>query len=223
VTRVKICGIQEPDAAVAAAEAGADFIGLVFAPSRRQVTLSQAGEIVTAVKGSSNKVAVVGVFVNLPAVEVNRIAAALNLDWVQLSGDESWEYCQGVDRPVIKVVHVGRGQSGDEVIGLLEDGDRVLASGRHIYLLDTSVPGSYGGTGIAFDWQQARQPAARFPVIIAGGLTPENVATAIELTVPWGVDVSSGVEVAGRKDIARIEAFITAVRKIDEFKQPAVT
>jgi phosphoribosylanthranilate isomerase len=220
--RVKVCGIQEPVDALATATAGADFIGMVFAPSRRQVTLTQAQEIVAAVKYGDNEVALVGVFANLPVAEVNRIADTLSLDWVQLSGDESWEYCCDLNRPVIKAVHISRGQSVDEVFTILEDGARVLSAGNYIYLLDTRVPGSYGGTGVAFNWQQARSPAARFPVIVAGGLTPENVAAAIEIAEPWGVDVSSGVEVAGHKDIARIEEFITAVRKIDEPKQPAV-
>ncbi len=216
MTRVKICGIKQKAHASAVIEAGADFIGLVFAPSQRQVTLAQAQDIVGAVKKYSEAIAVVGVFVNMPAYEVNRIANSCNLDWVQLSGDEPWEYCHQITKPLIKAVRIKGGQHPEEICADLSAEARVLASQRYIYLLDSQVKGKYGGTGITFDWSLARQAAEHFPVIIAGGLTPENVAQAIKIVAPWGVDVSSGVEVGGVKDIVKIRTFIEAVRRADD-------
>ena len=216
MTRVKICGISQQAHALAVIEAGADFIGLVFAPSQRQVNLPQAQDIVGEVKKHSEAIEAVGVFVNMPADEVNQIASSCNLDWVQLSGDEPWEYCHQITMPVIKAVRIKEGQQAEEICADLASGARVLASKRHIYLLDSQVKGKYGGTGMTFDWSLARQAAEQFPVIIAGGLTPENVAQAIEMSAPWGVDVSSGVEVDGVKDITKIRTFMEAVRRADD-------
>jgi phosphoribosylanthranilate isomerase len=219
MTRVKICGIKQTADALAVVEAGGDFIGLVFAPSQRQVTPVQAGEIVSAVKNHSHAIEVVGVFVNMPALEVNMIATSCNLDWVQLSGDEPWEYCRQVTKPLIKAVRVRQGQRPERICATLATGEQMLSSQRHLYLLDSQVKGRYGGTGTTFDWSLARQVAERFPVIIAGGLTPENVAQVIDTVAPWGVDVSSGVEVGGVKDIGKIRAFIEAVRRADDSKR----
>jgi len=218
MTRVKICGIRDNARALAAIEAGSNFIGLVFAPSPRQVTPAQAGEIVSAVKKCSQATAVVGVFVNMPASEVNRIASSCHLDWVQLSGDESWEYCRQITKPLIKTVRIKPRQRPEEIGEDLATGVRALSSQRCVYLLDSQVKGKYGGTGMTFDWSLARPAAEQFPVIIAGGLTPENVAQAIEMVAPWGVDVASGVETGGVKDIAKIRAFIEAVRRADDNK-----
>ena len=218
MTWVKICGIRDKAHALAAIEAGSNFIGLVFAPSQRQVTPAQAGEIVSAVKKCSEATVVVGVFVNMPASEVNRTAHSCNLDWVQLSGDESWEYCRQITKPLIKAIRIKPGQRPEQICKDLATGVRVLSSQRCVYLLDSQVKGKYGGTGMTFDWSLARQAAEQFPVIIAGGLTPENVAQAIEMVVPWGVDVASGVETGGVKDIAKIRAFIEAVRRADDNK-----
>jgi phosphoribosylanthranilate isomerase len=219
MTRVKICGIREKAHALAVIEAGGDFIGLVFAPSRRQVTPARAGEIVNAAKSRSDAIDTVGVFVNMPATEVNNIAGSCNLDWVQLSGDESWEYCRQISRPVIKAIRIKQGQSPEQILADLASGAKILTSKKYLYLLDSEVEGRYGGTGTAFDWTLAQQAAEKFPVIIAGGLTPQNVAEVIEMVAPWGVDVSSGVETGGVKDIAKIKAFIEAVRKADDSKR----
>ena len=216
MTRVKICGIKQAADALAVVEAGGDLIGLVFAPSRRQVTPAQAGEIVSAVKGHSRAIEVVGVFVNMPAPEVNMIASSCHLDWVQLSGDEPWEYCRQIARPLIKAVRIRQGQRPESIGANLATGEQVLSSQKHLYLLDSQVKGRYGGTGISFDWSLARPVAEQFPVIIAGGLNPDNVARVIEMVAPWGVDVSSGVEAGGAKDIGKIRAFIEAVRRADD-------
>jgi len=214
MTHIKICGIKNKVHALAAAEAGADFIGLVFAQSRRQVTPDEACEIVNAIKKNSCPVKIVGVFVNTPASQVNACADLCHLDWIQLSGDETWEYCLKVNRPIIKAVRLGE-QSSDDICAELALGAKILSTQVFVGLLDSEVKGKYGGTGIAFDWSLAKLVAMRFPVIMAGGLTPENVAEAIQIVAPWGVDVSSGVEVEGVKDAAKIRAFIEAVRKTD--------
>jgi phosphoribosylanthranilate isomerase len=220
MTRVKICGIRDKNHALAAVEAGADFIGLVVAPSKRQVTPTKACEIASAVKKSSDATKVVGVFVNAPASQVNEIADFCALDCVQLSGDESWEYCREVVEPVIKAIRIGQ-QSPEELYAELSAGDELLPHQRFITLLDSQVEGKYGGTGESFNWNLAQQVAKRFPVIIAGGLDPKNVARLIERVRPWGVDVSSGVETGGVKDIAKIRMFIKEVRKADERRQAA--
>jgi len=211
MTRIKICGIRDENHALAAVEAGADFIGLVFAPSKRQVTPTKACEIASAVKKSSDATKVVGVFVNAPASQVNEIADFCALDWVQLSGNESWEYCREVVEPVIKAIRIGQ-QSPEELYAELSAGGELLPLQRFITLLDSQIEGKYGGTGESFNWNIARQVAKRFPIIIAGGLDPENVARLIETVRPWGVDVSSGVETNGLKDASKIRAFVKAVR-----------
>ena len=214
MTKVKICGISEAEHALAAAEAGADFIGLVFAPSKRQVTVDKAREIILALKRLPSPPLVVGVFVNTPAHEVNRIADYCRLDWVQLSGDEPWEYCKDIERPIIKAIHVPNWEHEEEILDNLSIGQKLLKGRAFICLLDSHVEGSYGGTGQTFDWGLAGQVSQRFTVIIAGGLSAENVGQAIRLVQPWGVDVSSGVETDGVKDISKIKTFIEAVRKI---------
>ncbi len=210
MTRVKICGITDVSHARAAIEAGADLIGVVFAPSPRQVTPKKAREIAAAVK--KYNVPVVGVFVNMPAATVNRVASSCGLDWVQLSGDESWEYCQQIEKPLIKAIHVSPKWDERELLAHLEDGEQQLDSRPPVYLLDTLVEGKYGGTGQAFAWQIAKRAVAKYPVIIAGGLHPGNVGRVVSRLRPWGVDVSSGVESEGVKDVDKIKAFIQAVR-----------
>ena len=214
MTQVKICGIKDEVHALAAAKAGADFIGLVFAPSQRQVNTNEARQIVDAIKKSGCAVKIVGVFVNVPASQVNTCADLCHLDWVQLSGDEPWKYCLKLNRPIIKAVRLGR-QSSHDICAELASAAKMLSTQMYVALLDSEVKGQYGGTGTCIDWGLAQLVAARFPVMIAGGLTPENVAEAIQMVAPWGVDVSSGVEVAGVKDVAKIRAFIEAAWRAD--------
>jgi phosphoribosylanthranilate isomerase len=217
MTRIKICGIRDKPHALAAVEAGADFIGLVFAPSQRQVNPDKAREIASAFNKSSDTTKMVGVFVNTPSSQVNELADFCALDWVQLSGDESWEYCREVVRPVIKAIRIDR-QSPEDLSAELSAGSKLLPAQGFITLLDSRVEGKYGGTGESFNWNLAQEVAKKFPVIIAGGLDPKNVARLIERVAPWGVDVSSGVETGGIKDTSKIKAFIEAVRKADEKK-----
>jgi phosphoribosylanthranilate isomerase len=211
MTRIKICGITDETNALAAADAGADFIGLVFAHSKRQVIPARAREIADAVKKSSAATKVVGVFVNAPVFQINEIADFCALDVVQLSGNESWEDCRKIANPIIKAIRVGR-QPLEDICAELSAASRLLARRRFITLLDSEVEGKYGGTGESFNWDLAKEVAKKYPVIIAGGLDPQNVAMLIKRVSPWGVDVSSGVESNGVKDASKIRAFIEAVR-----------
>lgn len=211
MTRVKICGITDVTHAQAAAEAGADLIGVVFAPSPRRVTPEKAKAIAAAAK--EHGLPVVGVFVNTLAAEVNSLAADCGLDWVQLSGDEDTDCCRQVRRPLIKAIHIAPDWNEERLLTHLESRQRELRHHPPIYLLDTHVEEKYGGTGKAFSWDIARPAAEKYPVIIAGGLDPENVGRVVTELKPWGVDVSSGVESGGTKDIEKIKAFVAAVRR----------
>jgi phosphoribosylanthranilate isomerase len=212
MTKVKICGISDKKHAIAAIEAGADFIGMVFAQSIRQVTPEQAKKIVDAIKQTSDTVKTVGVFVNMPAAQVNRIAKDCGLDLVQLSGNESWEYCTDIEKPIIKAIHV-RNQSEDDIIRTVISGIDVAVDNLYIVLLDTHVEGKYGGTGKSFDWELAESISQQYPVIVAGGLDPYNVREVIGKLKPWGVDVSSGVETEGAKDMAKLKKFVEEAKK----------
>jgi phosphoribosylanthranilate isomerase len=216
VTRIKICGVSDIDSAVVAGRAGADFLGLVFAPSRRRVPVEEARQIVKAVGQLEEPPETVGLFVNAPVKDVNEIAEYCNLNRVQLSGDETWQYCQEIARPVIKVLHVSPYSTGAGLTTEIEKGYQSLSAQRLTCLLDSSIRGAYGGTGETFNWQIAKTLSARFPLVIAGGLTPDNVNRLINEIHPWGVDVSSGVETDGKKDKHKIKAFIEMVLKTDK-------
>jgi phosphoribosylanthranilate isomerase len=211
VTQIKICGLTDIETALAAAQADADLLGMVFAPSKRQVQSKMARQITSVIHQSGVKIQVVGVFVNLPSSEVNRVAEYCSLDWVQLSGDETWQYCNEIERPFIKVVHADDGAI--EILSSVKTGQEVLAEKQHIILLDAPAKGAYGGTGETFNWQLAAEVSKKYPVMIAGGLTASNVTRLIKEVKPWGVDVSSGVETEGRKDISKIKEFIRKVRE----------
>ncbi|SMC75460.1 phosphoribosylanthranilate isomerase [Sporomusa malonica] len=185
---------------MAAREFGADLIGLVFAESRRRVTVEEARKIACQTPG----ICKVGVFVNAPLTEVQSIARECQLDYVQLHGDESPEYCSLVGYPVIKAFSIRPGFSSEIFKGY-------QASWT---LFDTFSAGQQGGTGKAFDWQEAQALVCQTPrpFMVAGGLTPDNVGEAIQILTPDGVDVSGGVETNKVKDLAKIERFIAAVR-----------
>ena len=201
--KVKICGLRDLANARAAVEAGVDFVGFVFAPTRRYVSPETVAAIVRAVPGS---VQTVGLFVNESAATIRSIARDCGLDYVQLCGDETPAFCRSLGVPAVKSLRV----RGPEVIDEVERYAEVVAW----CVLDGFQPRSYGGSGTSFDWGVARPIAQRFQVMVAGGLTPGNVGTAIGLAQPWGVDVSSGVETDGQKDAAKIVEFVAAVRGV---------
>lgn len=204
VVRSKICGITRVEDALAAVDAGADAIGLVFyAKSPRAVTVPQAQAILAALPPF---VTTVGLFVDCQRSELNAILDAVPLDLLQFHGDESPAACEGFRRPYIKALRVKPGDDIAARIGLYGSAAGVL--------LDTFVPGVPGGTGEAFDWSLVPQGLS-VPIILAGGLTPENVRAAIEQVRPYAVDVSGGVEASkGLKDSDKIHAFVRAVRSV---------
>lgn len=200
--RVKMCGMKTVSAALAAEEAGADYIGFVFAEkSRRFVAPKAAQEIARELRHAQK----VGVFVDAPMDEVNAIAALVGLDYVQLHGHETAETARGSERPVIKAYRYG-----DDF-----DVDAANKYPAEIILVDSYLQGAAGGTGTVFAWQEAPREIARItkPVLIAGGITAENVGEAAVIFHPFGVDVSGGLEEQGEKSEEKIRAFMEAVRR----------
>lgn len=214
--RVKICSIQDASHAFAAAEAGADYVGLNFVPgARRCLSEQKATQIVKAYrqKHGRGRPRLVGVFASQPLEEVNRILDDCDLDMAQLSGNEPLDYCRAVGRPVIKAVHVPLGLPFQQVVSALEIILAKLESSNIMSLLDPAVAGAHGGTGATFDWNIAKELAPLHQFLMGGGLTPENVGQAVREVGPWGVDVSSGVETNGVKDVGKIRAFVEAAKK----------
>jgi phosphoribosylanthranilate isomerase len=222
VTLVKICGVSEPRHARAAASCGADFVGVVFAPSHRQVTMGQAARIADALgrrpdppadasvesvesRLGYGKPLLVGVFADQDVDTINAIAEEVGLDLIQLSGSEPWDVCALLARPVLKCLKVHPGQSASQVL--------VEVRAGALLLLDPYVEGSYGGAGVTLDWEVAGAVAKERRVMLAGGLRPENVGLAVQAVHPWAVDVSSGVETEGVKDTAKIREFIKAAKR----------
>jgi indole-3-glycerol phosphate synthase/phosphoribosylanthranilate isomerase/anthranilate synthase/indole-3-glycerol phosphate synthase/phosphoribosylanthranilate isomerase len=210
-TQVKICGLKTPEFIDAAVEAGTDMLGFIFyKPSHRYIQPEQIPALLSASQSYAQPGQggvlpdLVGVFVNEDANYINDVTEQVGLHYVQLHGTESPEFCQQINRPVIKA------------LPLKETTDRELlkeyASVTWRLLLDTPTS-AWGGTGFTSDWDRARQIAREHKILLAGGLTPENIVQAIEQVHPWGVDVSSGVETAKQKDTTKIRAFLEQVRQ----------
>ena len=204
-TRIKICGIRDPEMARHASQCGTDAIGLNFyQPSPRYVAPEQAAKVAQALPPY---VMAVGLFVNSPADEIRDVLARVQLQMLQFQGDESVEFCESFGMPYVRAVRMEEGTD------LIEYAGR-FARARAL-LLDAHVPGLAGGTGRTFDWK-AIPKALPIPVILSGGLTVENVGRAVREVKPWAVDVSSGVEAErGVKDPRKIEEFIRSVRRED--------
>ena len=220
MTRFKICGITRSAHAIAATDAGADFIGLLFAPSSRQLSRDQARDLVREARSQRPSIGqrprVVGVFVNTPAEEINETAEYCGLDWIQIHGDETLEDCSAIQRPVLKVVRIPADAPAEELLSRLNQELRAIVERGYTPMLDSVSTGRYyGGSGRPFDWKVAAELAERYRFVLSGGLSPENVAPAIGQIRPWGVDVSSGVETEGAKDIYKIKAFARAVAEAD--------
>jgi len=200
--RIKICGVTRLEDALAAARLGADALGFNFWPgSKRHLTAAAARRIISRLPPF---VTPVGVFVNQAEGELRAIAAESGIQVFQLHGDEPPELCSRLPLPVVKAIPV------DQVRTL----SKLLSYEVQAFLLDTPSRG-YGGSGEPFDWSLAEGVSEVAPVILAGGLTPENVADAVRAVRPWAVDVASGVESSpGVKDPERMSRFITAVREV---------
>jgi phosphoribosylanthranilate isomerase len=212
---VKTCGIMRVDHALAAAEAGASMIGLIFAQSRRRITVEMARAVRQAIDGLKHRSLLVGVFVNESAPTIVDIAERVGLDVIQLSGDETPIEVVECARhyPVLKAL---RFPAGIEVQTALADFGRyrdLVPVGRLRFLADTFHEGAYGGTGRLADWGIAAELARHENIMLAGGLTPRNVAHAVSEVGPWGVDVSSGIERDGTKDSRLIRAFVMSAKQ----------
>ena len=211
-TQIKICGLRDASSAVVAADAGANYLGFNFVDgSKRQITAENCIAVLDEyrwTKKPQNDQFIVGLFRNQDPSEVNQIARAVGFDYLQLCGSEDADYISKIELPVFKQVFVkpewSTGDVDSEVSPFLDAG--------HGIVLDSFAKGFLGGSGKTFDWESAETVANREKVLLAGGLNPENVQSAITQLSPWGVDVASGVEIDGVKDPNRIRAFIEAVR-----------
>jgi phosphoribosylanthranilate isomerase len=204
MVHVKICGITTVEDARAAVEAGADALGFVFyPPSPRYVTPEQAAQMIRTLPPF---VTTVGLFVDMTLDAINEMAARCGLDRIQLHGHETPAFCRQVTRPVIKAFRIKNAES------LTSVPDYKVSA----YLLDAYVEGALpGGTGASFSWELAARAKPHGPVILDGGLTPENIAAAIAQIRPYGVDVSTGVERApGIKDRRKMRQFIARAKAV---------
>jgi phosphoribosylanthranilate isomerase len=209
--KVKIDGLRTVEAALVAAEAGADFMGFVFVEGvRRQLQPDEGAAIIAEYRASApaSGPKITGLFRDQPLEWVNEVADRAGLDIVQLTGDEDAAYASQIKRPVFRQVHV-RPETTHEQLEIIVQAH--LAAGRSV-VLDRYDPKTPGGAGKVFDWSVAEGIACRERVLLAGGLDQDNVAKAVRQLRPWGVDVSSGVETDGQKDHGKIKAFIKAAR-----------
>ena len=202
MTKIKICGIKTVNDALAAMEAGADILGFNFYPkSPRYIGVGQCRDIMSVMRKHSH-IMFVGVFVNASPEQARAVMHTCALGLAQLHGDETAELVQSFDGRAFKAFR-----------GVPESPDGFVRDEAPAFLVDAAVKGAYGGTGTTADWGSAAELAKHYPFLLAGGLTPENVAEAVRRVQPWGVDVASGVESSpGVKDPVKMSAFVKAVR-----------
>lgn len=209
-TKVKICGLTTLEDARFASGALADYLGFIFYDgSPRYVEPAKAGAIINWIEGPEK----VGVFVNQPLDDVNSIAKQTGIDLVQLHGNESPEYCDLVDLPVIKAIHINEETSPDDIKIKME----AYHSVTDYFLFDTKTDGQWGGTGMVFDWKLLHDVTDEKPFFLSGGLNVDNIKEAIEIVSPTAVDLSSGLEESpGLKDFDKMEQFFDLMREIWE-------
>ena len=221
MTKFKICGLRDLDNALAAAESGASFLGFVFVEGvRRQLALELGADLIAQTRNSvkrmdgvsENPPRIVGLFANQTAEFINSVARECSLDYAQLCGDEPPEFWDDLILPVIRQVKVREDLGRAAARSLAESQACQALDAGHMALLDKHEAGKLGGTGVAFDWSIAADLDLGEDVLLAGGLTPDNVAQAISVARPWCVDVSTGVETDGIKDAAKIRAFAQSVK-----------
>ncbi len=206
MTIVKICGIKTLTDALAAIEAGADYLGFNFYPkSVRFIEKSACAEITSVLKREHPQVRLVGVFVNSSVEEIKDILQFCVLDLAQLHGNETPEIFAQLAPHAFRAFR-----------GIPESNTGYERSEAPFMLIDAAVKGVYGGSGVTADWAAAAELAKKYPLLLAGGLTPENVADAVRQVQPWGVDVASGVESApGEKDAGKMVQFVKEVKRLE--------
>jgi phosphoribosylanthranilate isomerase len=206
MTKIKICGIKTVTDALTAMDAGADLIGFNFYPkSPRYIDAGRCRDIMSVMRRFGH-ITYVGVFVNASFGEIWATMDTCGLNLAQLHGDESSDLLDQLGAKAFKAFR-----------GIPESVDGFARSDVPAFLLDASVKGMYGGSGVTADWSSAAELAKKHPILLAGGLTPENVAEAVRQVRPWGVDVASGVEYEpGRKDAEKMKAFVKAILDIRE-------
>ncbi|MBN2503694.1 MAG: phosphoribosylanthranilate isomerase [Anaerolineales bacterium] len=207
--RIKICGVKTLEDSLIACGARADMLGFNFyAPSPRYIEQTACRKIITEIKAVFSQVVCVGVFVNHSATQIETIMDFIGLDLAQLSGDEPPETLTALGKRAFKALRPQDPAELNELIAALPSRQNAPA-----FLLDSHHKGSFGGSGQTGDWELAARIAKSYPILLAGGLNPDNVAEAIRVVQPWGVDVASGVESQrGVKDSQRIVNFIQQAR-----------
>ncbi|KAA0266764.1 MAG: N-(5'-phosphoribosyl)anthranilate isomerase [Chloroflexi bacterium] len=218
MTKIKICGIKTIIDAHAAIQAGADYLGFNFYPkSVRFIEKDSCVEITSVLKCEYPHIKLVGVCVNSPIDEVKNILEICSLDLVQLHGDETPEMVQAFNGKAFKAIRLSAEESVFPFLRSVPESVYPFQSvDKPALLVDASVKGVYGGSGVTADWNGAAELAKKYPLLLAGGLTPENVAEAVSRVKPWGVDVASGVEsTPGEKDAAKMSAFVKAIKRLE--------
>jgi phosphoribosylanthranilate isomerase len=202
VTRIKICGNTRAEDVEVAVQLGADLLGFIFTRSKRQVRVDEIKDIIAQVPAGVERV---GVFIDEPTEEIGEVAQSCGLTAIQV-----YRPLTDMDRALgLLLLPAFRVQDGEDLASIR------FAEGDHP-LFDTWMPDTIGGTGRAWSWPQAREVARKYPLVVSGGLTPVNVDRAVRELHPWAVDVCSGVEEEpGRKDHAKLRAFVAAVRRVD--------
>jgi phosphoribosylanthranilate isomerase len=208
--RVKICGLTTLNDARFVAGEGADYLGFIFyEESDRYIKPAEAGAIINWVEGPQ----CVGVFVNHPLDEVNRIAKQTGINFIQLHGNESPEYCDLIDKPVIKAFHIDQDTDPEQLQRRVES----YHDSIDYVLFDTKLPGSWGGTGKTFDWKVVQEITEEWSCFLSGGIHRENIEEACNVVSPFAVDLASGVEMEpGVKDYEEVELFFERVRALED-------